>query len=401
MKKNLRKMTFRFFRRVGAFLSVFCLICSLMLPFALAASDTEADMPSKADFLSHSGSWFVWRTRVLSGSSFYELCASPIYFDSSGNLDSSRSVAFPYKSSSYFDIGVISGSDLRYYYACALPVPCAGVSGLWSELPSFPVGSSAISYLSCSVSLYSSSSWVDSSYYIFLSPCSSFNPATVSFSSSIGSSSDSITAAEFPTPLYSFPFAFRSETSSNRTSYTVQGGDSSCINFSRSQNSWISFKSNKFLVKPDVFSFYPSSYSCPSSDLGLVVVKQASAPSGGTLNSASSFSPSTTFFLIPTLLVPVGMLPDVKLGDWISDSPEDLQKALTNEFGIDSGTLKNSKDSLNSWNSTSSVDSDVASGATGFLNGIFQNLGTFLFSVSLLCFGAVVLRMLIRKAVDG
>lgn len=401
MKLNFKPCFNRFFSRVGALLSALCLSFSLMLPFASAASDTEADMPSNDDFLFHRGSWFVWRIRNHSAGTFYELCASPIYFDSSGNLDSSRSVPFSYKSSSYFDIGVISGSDLRYYYACALPVPCAGVSGLWSELPSFPVGSTAIGNLSCCVSLYSCSSWLDSSYYISLSPCSSFNPSTVSFSSSIGSSSDSISAAEFPTPLYSFPFAFRSETSSNRTSYTVQGGDNSCINFSRSQQLWVSFKTNKFLVKPDVFSSYPSTYSCPSSDLGLVVVKQASAPSGGTLNSASAFSPSTSFKLIPTLLVPVGMLPDVKLGDWISDSPEDLQKALTNEFGIDSGTLKNSKDNLNSWNSTSSVDTDVASGASGLLNGIFQNLGTFLFSVSLLCFGAVVIRMFIRKAVDG
>ena len=94
-------------------------------------------------------------------------------------------------------------------------------------------------------------------------------------------------------------------------------------------------------------------------------------------------------------------MPDVKLGDWLSDSPEDLQDAITNQFGIDSGTLENSKDNLNSWNSSSSVDSDVASGAFGLLGGLFQNLGTFLFSVSLLCFGAVVLRMFIRKAVDG
>lgn len=389
-----------FFKRFAAIVAA--LVISFSLPVsAFAASDTEADMPSNSDFLSHRGSWFVWRIRNHGHGTYYELCASPIFFDSSGNLDTSRSVPFSYKSSSYFDIGVISGSDLRYYYACALPVPCAGVSGLWSDLPSFPVGSTLIGNLSCCVSLYSSSSWLDSSYYISLSPCSSFNPATVSFSSSIGSSSDSLTAAEFPTPLYSFPFAFRSETSSNRTSYTVQGGDNSCINFSSSQQLWVSFKTNKFLVKPDVFSSYPSTYSCPSSDLGLVVVKQAFPPSGGTLNSASSFSPSTSFKLIPTLLVPVGLLPDVKVGDWISDSPEDLQKALTNEFGIDSGTLKNSKDNLNSWNSTSSVDTDLANTSLSAINALFQNMGQFLAIVSLLIFGAVVLRMLLRKAVDG
>ena len=93
---------------------------------------------------------------------------------------------------------------------------------------------------------------------------------------------------------------------------------------------------------------------------------------------------------------------DIDVGSWLSaDDLEKLQDQLINDFDVDSNTLKNSKDNLNSWNSTSSVDSDVASGAIGILNGIFQNLGTFLFSVSLLCFGAVVLRMLIRKAVDG
>ena len=47
-----------------------------------------------------------------------------------------------------------------------------------------------------------------------------------------------------------------------------------------------------------------------------------------------------------------------------------------------------------------SVDSDVASGASGLLGGLFQNLDTFLFSVSLLCLGAVFLRIVLRKAVS-
>lgn len=47
-----------------------------------------------------------------------------------------------------------------------------------------------------------------------------------------------------------------------------------------------------------------------------------------------------------------------------------------------------------------SVDSDVASGASGLLGGLFQNLDTFLFSVSLLCVGAVFLRIVLRKAVS-
>lgn len=395
MKKKQRCLLKRFAALVAA------LVISFSLPVsALAASDTEADMPSKSDFLSHHGSWFVWRTRSYFNYSFYELCSSPLFFDSSGQLDTSSFVV-SFKSPSYFDVDVISGSDDRFYYACALPVPFSGLTGFWSDLPTFPVGSSGLRGAACFVSLYSTSSWVDSDYSVFLTPCSSSAPYSVSFSNSIGSSSDSITAAQFPAPLYSFPFAFRSESSSIRSSYVLKGGDNSCISFSKNQNRLISFDTTQFLISPDSFSKYPFTCSFSSSDIGLVVIKNVSPPSGGTINAASSFSPSTYFYLVPTLLVPVGMLPDVKIGDWISDSPEDLQKAITDEFNVDSGKLKDSKDSLNSWNSTSSVDSDVAAGATGLLNGIFQNLGTFLFSVSLLCFGAVVLRMLIRKAVDG
>ena len=393
MKKKQRCLLNRFAALLAA------IVISLSFPVsALAASDTVADMPSKKDFRDHRGSWFVWRTRSLNGGPHYELCASPVVFDSSGNLDVALSYPFAYKSPSYFDIGVISGADVSKYYACALPVPFAGLSGYWSELPSFPVGSSYINDLSCIVSFYTSSSLIDSNYFAFLSPCYS-SSSSVSWSNTQGASTDSITAAEFSTPLYSFPFAFRSDSSNDHRSYVVQGGDSSCMNFSISSTSWISFKSNKFLVEPFSFASYPASYYCPSADLGLVVIKQPS--SSGFISQASSFAPATDFKLVPTLLVPAGLLPDVKVGDWLSDSPEDLQKALTNEFGIDSSTLKNSKDNLNSWNSTSSVDSDVASGASGLLGGLFQNLGTFLFSVSLLCFGAVVLRMLIRKAVDG
>lgn len=47
-----------------------------------------------------------------------------------------------------------------------------------------------------------------------------------------------------------------------------------------------------------------------------------------------------------------------------------------------------------------SIDSDVASGASCLLSGLFQNLDTFLFSVILFCLGAVFLRIVLRKAVD-
>lgn len=405
MKKKQRCLLKRFAALVAA------LVISFSLPVsAFAASDTEVAMPSQDDFRAHYGSWFVWRTRDVMGSPYYELCSSPVVFDSSGNLDTSLTPSYSFISPSYFDVSVSSGSDSFYYYACALPVPLFGCSGLWSELPSFPVGSTRIPGLSCCVSLYSSSSWLSTTdYYIFLSPTySSFSSSISSsfsdesFSSS--SSFDSVSSTFFPSSFYSFPFAYRSGSSSIRTSYSVQGGDNDCINFTSSGgtgDTWVSFKTNKFFLKSGTFVSCPDSYSCPSTDLGLVVIKKVTPPAGGTINSASSFSPSAPFSLNPTLLVPVGFLPDVKLGDWISDSPEDLQDVITNEFNVDSDKLKDSKDSLNSWNSTSSVDTDLANTSLSTINALFQNLGQFLAIVSLMIFGAVVLRMLLRKAVDG
>lgn len=396
MKKKQRCLLKRF----AAFVAAFMMAFALSVP-AFAASETEADMPSRSDFSSHLNSWFVWRSRSYGGVLCYELTASPLSFDSSGSFTSGFQGSFL---STFYDVSVISGDDTTYYYACATPVPLHGITGSWSSLPSFPVGTGA-SYSSCSVCLYSKSSWLgtpsnSSGLVAFLAPAYSSSSSSVSFGASSGSSFDSIVASTFPTPLYSFPFAFRSETSSSRSSYVLQGGMTSPINSNSSGFNVLDFSYTRFLLKPSVFSRYSQGFLVPSSNLGLVVASVPSHPSGGTINSASSYALSSCY-LVPTLLVPSGLLPDVKVGDWISDSPEDLQKALTNEFNVDSGKLKDSKDSLNSWNSTSSVDSDVASGATGLLNGIFQNLGTFLFSVSLLCFGAVVLRMLIRKAVDG
>ena len=393
MKKKLRC----FFERFAALVAALFLSCSSLLPFASAVSFAQADMPSLSDFQSHYGSWFVWRERTVGsyGIHYFELTSSPIFFSSSGSVASSTYTQS--YSTSFFDVDVTSG-DETLSFACAYPVPFYGASGLWSDLPSFPVGR-AVDTSNAVIGLYAYTGDVPTSYSAFLSPVSS-SGRHLYYSSSDSSSTDTFSPAVFPSLSDSYPFAFRSETSSIRTSYKLQGGSTDCVSFADGSLGYLGFGSSRFVSGSSSFVTPSFSYSCPSSDLGLVLTSVPVPPSGGTINSASSFS-LTNAFVAPTLLVPVGMLPDVKVGDWISDSPEDLQKALTNEFNVDSGKLKDSKDSLNSWNSTSSVDSDVAAGATGLLNAVFQNLGTFLFSVSLLCFGAVVLRMLIKKAVDG
>lgn len=392
MKKKQRCLLKRFAALVAA------LVISFSLPVsAFAASDIEADMPSLDDFYNHHGSWFVWRKHKLSNIDCLELLCSPISVSGS-------SYTLPYSisySTKAFDVNYLaSDSGESYSYACAFPFPLRGASGLWSELPSFSVGYGFSAQTSV-VRVYSTSAQ-PSGTYGFLTSSYSSSDRILSFGntsgSSSGSSTDTLDSFTFSSPFYSYPFAFRESTSFSASGYVLQGGDPSFVipPDKYLYLAHINLNSNRYLLGTHSFVPYPSGYTIPSSDIGFVFVKQ---PSSSPVYSASAFDTTGSFAF--SLLVPASLLPDVKLGSWLSDSPEDLQDAITKEFDIDSDTLKNSKDNLNSWNSTSSVDSDIASGASGLLGGLFQNLGTFLFSVSLLCFGAVVLRMLIRKAVDG
>lgn len=84
-----------------------------------------------------------------------------------------------------------------------------------------------------------------------------------------------------------------------------------------------------------------------------------------------------------------------------SDAFDNLRDNLLEQFPEVSENIENGKDTIQGWNDTETVDTDVASTSISVLNALFQNLGGFLFIVSLMVFGSVVLRMLIRKAVDG
>lgn len=373
------------------------LFISFSLPFSALAADTEAVMPSLDDFYSHHGSWYVWRKLMYGDVDCWELLCSPIAVSGS-------SYTLPYSvsySTDAFDVSYIADdSGLAYDYACAFPYPLRGASGLWSELPSFPIGF-GFSPQSSVVRVYSSSDQ-PSGTYGFLTSSFSRSDRILSFGntadSSSGSSTDFFDSFSFSSPFYSYPFAYRQSTSYSASGYVLQGGDSSFIvrPDSYSQLRHINLDSNRYLLGTNSFVPYPSGYTIPSSDIGFVFVQK---PSSSPVYSASAFDATGSFAF--SLLVPASLLPDVKIGDWFSDSPDDLQKVIIDEFDIDSDTLKDTKDYLNLFKNSSSVDSDVASGASGLLGAIFQNLGTFLFSVSLLCFGAVVLRILIKKAVDG
>lgn len=94
----------------------------------------------------------------------------------------------------------------------------------------------------------------------------------------------------------------------------------------------------------------------------------------------------------------------LKVGDEFpanNDAFDNLRENLLEQFPEASDNIENGKDTILGWNDTETVDADVASTSISALNALFQNLGGFLFIISLMVFGAVVLRMLIRKAVDG
>lgn len=106
-----------------------------------------------------------------------------------------------------------------------------------------------------------------------------------------------------------------------------------------------------------------------------------------------------------TFWVDANKLPSgLKVGDEFpadTDSFDDLRDSLIDQFPEAAENIENGKSTLTGWNDTETVDTDVASSAMSALNAMFQNLGSFLFIVSLMVFGAVVLRMFIKKAVDG
>lgn len=390
MKKKQRC----FFKRFVALVAAMVISFSLAVP-AFAANNWPAS-PSAADFNSHRNCWYVWQRKTLSGYSGYELICLPMFEWESTNTTTLSLAPYSTDSSTY---SYTKSSGVTRILMYSYPyIPFSYFSGSWSDLPSFPVGDP--SPFSAAVRIYPDTAsdslssipdvFSDRSIYGFLTSWPS------SGSSSFADQYDHEILDYLPVyvPSNIFFFGDRTISSSNVTSFGIVHG---------SNDFWATPSNSKYLGLTSshygVFHSFPANFSIPSSELGFVFCKR---PSGsGVITSNDLFNVSINF--AASLWVPDGLLPsDVKVGDWISKATvEDLQDELAKEFDVNSDTLKNSKDNLNSWKSTSSVDSDVASGATGLLNGIFQNLGTFLFSVSLLCFGAVVLRMLIRKAVDG
>lgn len=136
-------------------------------------------------------------------------------------------------------------------------------------------------------------------------------------------------------------------------------------------------------------------YNLSSDHLVLAV-----APYGFTGSVAYLEVTAEISFFVDANKLPAGL----KVGDEFpanTDAFDKLRDDLIEQFPEASENIQHGKFTLTGWNDTETVDTDVASSAMSALNAMFQNLGSFLFIISLMVFGAVVLRMLIRKAVDG
>lgn len=393
MKKKQRCL----FKRFAALVAALVISFSFSVP-AFAAGHDWPVSPSYSEFTAHHGSWYVYQSFSVDMEPGFELICHPLI--ENGNTNTSDYAILPYSTDSLTYSYTSSGTTTTLL--AAIPYIPFGASGYWSELPSFPVGSGE-SYSHCAyVRFYPYTKsgalssiddvFSDTSIRCYLT--SAFSSSGSSFSESAGD----VILDDFPVfvPNTVFPAGLKTESSTNKTSFSLVDGATKfwTTPSTRTRVTLSSSHSSSHSMRP-----FAQNASIPSSEIGFVFFKYHGT---GSHPYNSEFNVNSLYF-IPSLWVPSALLPDdVQVGDWISHGTMDkLQDQLVNDFDVDSDTLQNSKDNLTSWNSTSSVDSDVASGAFGLLNGIFQNLGTFLFSVSLFCFGAVVLRMFIRKAVDG
>lgn len=148
-------------------------------------------------------------------------------------------------------------------------------------------------------------------------------------------------------------------------------------------------------------------YNLSSDDLVILVLPFWDGNTGYPSHEAPSFPDvgTVTVTAVFSFWIDANKLPaGLKVGDEFpadTDAFDKLRDDLINQFPEASDNIQNGKDTIQGWNDTETVDTDVASTSISALNAMFQNLGGFLFIISLMVFGAVVLRMLIRKAVDG
>lgn len=395
-------------RRLGAFFAAFLMICCMTVPALAAGPDSTVAMPTYFDFLQHKFSWYVWRSDGLNRA---ELIAGPLNFDSDGYLSV---VDFGYAYDMSITTRQFANADESRAVTFGFPNLCElyGACGSWRYYPSFPVGHTNSNSAHVKLYPYVKSGFdqtvLESNGYV-AAVCPS--PEYYSLTSSVGSRSsipNGITRnfPVLPSSQSLYPISFgpwKQDNNYGNTWSIFYGLDDSA--FALSSNSYKNGASPFYCPVLDSALYlhtsgswidegyrFPMSYSFPSSVAHVWVAKKAS-PTGSL----------SGLWFIPTLSVPVQYLPSgVQFGDWISAADlEKMQDQLVNDFGVSTDTLKDSKQNFDSWQNSNTIDTDVADTSLNIINALMQNVGQFAFIVSLLCFGAVVLRVIIRKAVEG
>ena len=230
---------------------------------------------------------------------------------------------------------------------------------------------------------------------------------------------------ELSSPLMAYPVSGRhpvTNTAGNNTFQTVSA-DFILRSLSSSTDSLHPLQRCSQIVFSPVQSLYDSPYAVGSPGMGLSRVNTLYNLSSDDLvilalpywdgntgypsHDAASFPDTGTITVtaVVSFWIDANKLPPgLKVGDEFpadTDAFDQLRDDLIDQFPEASENIQNGKDTLTGWNDTDTVDTDVASTSISALNAMFQNLGGFLFIVSLMVFGAVVLRMFIRKAVEG
>lgn len=398
----MKKKQCCFFKRFAAIVASLLMICCMTAP-ALAASGDSASMPSSSDFLSHSFSWFVWKDY---GDSF-ELVNTPLVFGSDGYL-TSVDTAGSYDVS-YQEKEFVSG-DLKRTFAFPSLYELSGRCGSWRYYPSFPVGETfnyaRVKIYPCVNSGLSASRIESNDYVGGLCP----SPSYFALDSSVSLSQTfdaSISLPMMPNNQLIYPVSYgpwKSGNSYGNQWYSLPGLSDDF--FALKSNDYDRFVSPYFtpILGPDPFWDGSSSWQSPP----LRFDKLYSFPSSEACLWISSKSEPilsmSGLLFAPSLVVPKSLLPvSIEVGNWISKgSLEGLQDQLVNDFDVNSDTLKDSKQDLDTWRDADTIDSDVANTVISILDGLFQgSLYDFVIVVFLLCFGAVIIRVLIRKAVEG
>lgn len=213
------------------------------------------------------------------------------------------------------------------------------------------------------------------------------------------STSSAVTPGSISSSAPSSVFLFQSARGVNEnepflqaSSMRIASGQSYMINLSSWSNISLGFPLINFTTNG--VSFAPAYLANLSSDRLVVGVL-----------ANENFRAYTTMTAELSFWVDANKLPaGLKVGDEFpadTDAFDQLRDELLDQFPEAADNIENGKTTIQGWNDTETVDTDVASTSISALNAMFQNLGGFLFIVSLMVFGAVVLRMLIRKAVDG